>query len=241
MRNITFTIAILFLFSTSELIAEQYVYPSLDRALISLWKSAHERDMQNSIASLSSVLHEWNSAKNSLVQSNESKIDTKEFVNEIEYMMKGLRIYTDNGDLTHLEQITYQLLWDFSLMRDCIGIENYPIDRLLHMHITYNEIHYTVHDEMMGLRYWFEFQDIVDEFIEHWEGYDCMGINEIQSYFDNVNPTIHKDLKQTLNTCLENFIESMDSGYRTDFELPCDEMGNAVRELIWLYSINTIK
>lgn len=238
MTYIKYKIAFLLLVLSFQLEAEQYLYPSLDRELITLWKSAHERDLQNSITSLKGVLHEWTIAKASLMRSKDSKIDRKQFIDETEYMIKGLRIYVDNGDLTHLEQITYQMLWDFSLMRDCIGIDDYPIDRLLHMHITHNEIHYTVHDEMMGLRYWFEFQDIVNDFIAHWDEYDCMGIEEIQKYFKNIDPIFHKDLKQTLHTCLAEFIKSMESGYRTDFEIPCDKMGNAIRELIWLYSKN---
>jgi len=218
--------------------SQQEVYPSLDRKLISLWESASKNDLVKSKSSLQLVKDEWSMAEQYVSSINHQNFNSGYFKDDTRYLLNAMTKSIEDSNFQQLEDFSYQMLWDFSSMRDCIGVRNHPIDQLLKTHITYSEIHYTVHDEMMGLKYWFEFQELVEIFEDYWNEYDNMSMDAINSYFGEISQEKHIILKKTVNDCLAIFMSSLDSGNRTDFEMPCDDMGDALNELIWLYSYN---
>jgi len=237
------TIFLVFVISISCVVTgvesqQQQVYPNLDQGLILLWKNALLNDNQNTKSALVLVQKAWSIAKPKITKLRNSQFDNRKFIDETDLILKALPYYIDNNYVKLLENYSYQLLLDLSSMRSCIGVKNYPLDRLLNLHISYNEIHFTVHDEMMGLLYWFEFQELVEDFIDYWGEYECMDNEDINLNFENIDDELHKGLKDTFNSCLSNFISSLDSANRTDFEIPCEDMGVALRELMWLYAHN---
>lgn len=235
MNNMKYILNILLVLFVVRGSAERLVYPELDKGLIALWENANKGDSKGSQATMQIVLTNWASVKPDILKINDAHFNNSHFVKDTETILSMMQNMLKKGGYSRLEDFVYQLLWDFSSMRNCIGIDDYPLDQLLITHLTYNEIHYTVHDEMMGLRYWFEFQEIVNDFVENWDQYDCIQTEEVQKYFPHVREKYHQVVKDKLNHCLSNFIKSLESAYRNDFEIPCDEMGDAIQELIFLY------
>lgn len=236
MRLATYILTTLITFGYPYMPLEQSVYPETDKTIIVLWKAALEKDKTICQSAIKQLSNKWIKTSAPIKELKSDTFNTEEFMAGIKDIILSIQSYINTDNYTMVEDLSYQLLLDFNSMRNCIGINNYALDDLLNMYDTYNEIHYTVHDPMLGLRNWFEFQDLIDDFIESWDSYLCTQDKEIKTYFTGINLETHTLLKQKLNTCLDNFIQSLDSGYRTDFEIPCDIMGEAVRELIWLYA-----
>ena len=236
MRLTTCILTILFSCSFNYLPIEKLVYPEIDKNLIMLWEAAIEKDKSRCQTALNQLSNNWIEALPLIKEIKSENFNTDEFIAAFEDILPIIQSNLDTHNYTRVEELAYQLLMNFSSMRSCIGIKNYAIDNLLYMYTTYSEIHYTVHDPMLGLRNWFEFQDLINDFIEYWDSYLCTQDQEIQTYFTSLNMEMHTQLKQKLNSCLENFIQSLDSGYRIDFKIPCDEMGEAIKELISLYT-----
>jgi len=234
----TKTIFILLAFIAHSCSAENTpaVYQEMDRQLLSLWKSAKTENYKMCIAYLNKVEHEWNTILPKVKDLAVSNIDTEEFAKDVQLEIASMHISLKRKTCKRIEVSCLELLQSFSNLRESAGVEGYPIDDLLSINTYYNDIHYAVHDKMMGLLYWFEFQDLVDNFIDKWHAYDCIPPSEIQNQFDNINLSQHADLKVKLNSCLDEFIDSLESGYTPDFEIPCDDLGVAIRELMWLYA-----
>jgi len=219
---------------------QKEVFPSFDSKLIALWQSAYHQDVDKSIASIKELQAEWKTIKKDVAQIRYSQFNNSEFIETIDNSIQTLEKFSSQKKVLGLEEFTYLILWEFRAMRNCVEIEDYPIDNLLEVHDVYNEVHYTVHDQMMGLLHWFEFQEIVDNLVENWDRYDCLSTDQIKANFGNIDLKKHEVLKSEVNYCLNDFIKSLESGYTPDFEIPCDEMGNAMRELIWLYGQNKL-
>lgn len=216
--------------------AEEYIYPSLDQSLIALWKASYSQDLTSYQPEIDKIILEWERVEPEVLNVDIINFNADYFVSNINMLIYNLQFFEESGYIHELSETAYNILWEFNHMRDCLNLHSYSLDKLLNAHLFYNEVHYTVHDDMLGLRYWFEFLEIVEDFIKYWEIYDCTPIEKIQIHFNNIDANIHSNQKTRINKCLTSFLESMESGNRLDFEMPCDDMGNALMELIWSYT-----
>jgi len=227
----------LLLCSTSLIgFGQEHTYPKLDQGLIAIWKGADSEDITLSQQFMKVVDLEWSFAKSKLSKIRKRDFNQVKFVKNIDYAMMGLRNCIVDHRFEEIQNFTYQILWDFSEMRKALEITGYPIDPLLMMHIYYSEIHYTVHDQEMGLLHWFEFEELVDDFAAYCEMYDDIKFEQIKQYFNEIDSNAHVKHKKKLRSCLEKFLDALKSGYTDDFEMPCDDLGRAVQDLVWMYS-----
>lgn len=209
-----YIISILLIYYTTEVNSIYHVHPSLDQLTITLLAATSQCDTIKSTVALKYVSDKWTELKSDILTSD--LFDNIEFIEIIEATLYKISSYIDNRIYPEAEHLTYQLLWDFYYMRSCIGIAYYPHDQLLQTHHIYKELHHIIHDEIMDLRSWPEFQDIVEYFVHSWGIYDCIDETDIQKYFPGIDINIHRESKHRLQYHLSHFVKSMDSGnYRS--------------------------
>lgn len=225
----------LFIFH-SVLNAQKYVYPNLDKPLIMLLKNSQVDANADNEINIDNILFEWALVEPCIKSIKRPNFNPQYFVENINILMSNLSFWEENNYMAELGETANLILWEFVHMRDCLDIKDYPLDKLLTAKLYFDEIQYVVHDEMMGLLYWFEFQDVIEDFMQKWSEYDCVDNVTISNYFHSIDPVVHNELKERVNDCMFNFIQSLDSGNRLDFGIPCDEMGEAMQRLIWSYS-----
>lgn len=215
---------------------QNYSYPAIDKSLVLLWKNSNSNMNANSESVIDDILYDWALVKPSIEGLKKANFNPSYFTDSIDELISNLNFWEENKYSKQKGETAYMILWEFVHMRDCLDIKDYPLDDLLTAQLYFEEIQHVVHDEMMGLLYWFEFLDLIENFVNSWGEYDCKDIEEIHEYFSTIDPAEHNNKKESVNICLSNFIQSLDSANRIDFEIPCDEMGEALLSLIWSYS-----
>lgn len=112
-----------------------------------------------------------------------------------------------------------------------------PKELVLLISNAYDNIHNIIHDPLFGLKTWTEFQDEVDQLVQYWERYKCFDEDTISQSVKDINLNDHHRVCMDIETCLNDFINSLDSGFQPDFELPCDSLGQSIDLLNQLYGI----
>ena len=214
-------------------------YPKLDKALISLWHSSKISDHEGAKKALDQIDREWSIVVPDLYKYLNPFVNVEEFDKDMDYFIISMKISLYEEDYPDLAIYAMKMLHQFKMLRAHQNnsiTEVYSLDHLLNMIELYSEIDDTVHDQMFGLKYWFEFADLVSGFESEWAVYDDLSIEQITICFPFITQGEHDLLKDKVTECLTYFTDSLDSGYRTDFEMPCEELGGALKELLVLYS-----
>jgi hypothetical protein len=111
-----------------------------------------------------------------------------------------------------------------------------PIERIWDAYLKYKILHNTVNDQMMNLQEWFEFEDQINEFLCSWDNYEVLSQQELFEFspiFDNKKKN---ELNVEMRQCIEEFLQSTESGFRLDFIMPCDRIGKVVEENLLLFT-----
>lgn len=214
-------------------------YPKLDKALISLWHSSKTQDHAGASTALDLIDREWNLIVPDLYKYLNPTVNIQEFNKDMDYCIISMKISLYERDYHDLSRFAYRMLTEFKFLRDHhrgLQSEAYPIDNLLTLIEIYNDIDATVNDQMFGLKYWFEFADMVDKLKLKWDTYDKLNHTQITACFPFISKGDHLLAKSKVKDCLSYFLASLESGYRTDFAMPCDELGGALSELLVLYA-----
>ena len=103
------------------------------------------------------------------------------------------------------------------------------------LQLMYNDLHETIHDPLFSLKTWAEFQNDVDILVQTWEAYKCLNEQEVLNANPKVNLELHRTVLVEIESCLNDFINSLDSGYQPDFEVPCDTLGRSINALTQMY------
>jgi len=214
-------------------------YPKLDKALISLWHSSKTSDHEGAKNAIDQIDREWSLIVTDLYKYLNPFVNIDQFNKDMDYFIISMKISLYEEDYADLAIYSMKMLYQFKALREHqknASVEAYPLDHLLNMIATYKEIDETVHDQMFGLKYWFEFEDLVAKLKQEWQVYDELSHTQITACFPFMSKGYHLLGKSKVKDCLSYFLASLESGYRTDFAMPCDELGGALRELLVLYS-----
>jgi hypothetical protein len=222
--------------------AEQdFVYPSFDQALVQLWLAADQKNQEQSASSVKRIKDEWTSISAILSKSGVEHINMTEFVKRVDSYVLSLDLCFEKRDYSCLRSIAYHILFEFRSLRQCLYETEYPLDLIWDAMDAYFEIKSTINDRMFNLKEWFEFEDDVNDFICKWEYYDLRHIKEIQEFYPGINKTEHGEIKEKVNSCLLTLLKSIETGYQSNFVMPCDELGYAMDELLQMYAKSKLK
>ena len=117
------------------------------------------------------------------------------------------------------------------------NVELEPVHKLLRMQLDYNEISYAIHDPMFGLLEWSDFTNLMNSFQASW--YEYLGLTseeDVLLRYTHLTKQTHNEQKELLDQCLNELLDSMESANQENFKLPCDDLGNALKNLIFLYA-----
>lgn len=222
----------LFSFTTKSQDDLKLFFPELDSELIGLWM---QEDIQyKSDVTLERIIPLWEDiqpllTKNLLPQS-------MSHICRIEELIIQMEVEADRNRYDLVKKRAWELLREFRLIRAEYTSYIYPLDYLLYTYESVAEIDYTVHDLMFGLRYWFEFRDLLNELDCYWNLYLIIPDEHLEFYNPYIELEKHRDLCLKFNDCKNAFLESLDSNYQTDYKVPISEMSDSLYELISVYS-----
>jgi len=222
--------------SASQDYSTDFSYPELDKQLLTLWLAAEQNNGEVCLTAIEAIETEWTAVKESLEGKEVLHINIPEFSKRVEAYVRSLRPCQASDNWSCMKSIAYHLMYEFRSLRQCLFKTEYPVDVLWESIDAYSRIKKTINDRMFDLREWFEFEDQVNDFICKWEYYDLRHINEIHEYFPGINKTKHNELKDDVKSCIVSLLESIDTGYQSNFVLPCDELGEALQKLLKMYS-----
>ena len=213
-------------------------YSKLDQALIGLWHHSMACDHDGAKHALDHIVKEWNLMVPELYKYLNPTVNLEQFNRDMVNFIVSMKISLDERDYIDLGKFSKKMLYQFKYFREHhtdFTSTSYPLYYILNMVEYYSEIGETVHDQMFGLKYWFEFEDIVNAFQSEWKAFDSKSTAEIKKCFPFITNIEHNSAKEKVEKCLSYFLASLESGYRSDFEIPCDELGGALYELMVLY------
>ena len=240
-------ITILLLFNATSIVPEKtnskndirktdLVFQELDKKLMKLWLNGKNQVFQNLESRLASSIKEWKFVKSELNKSELSHINIPEFIKDVDYFFELLIVSSELEDYKNIERMSYHILYEFRNLRQCYFYSSYPLDKLWDVIDVYYNIDFTIDDPMMNLKEWFEFEDMINEMICDWENYDHLHISEIQNYFPGINAERHNVIKEDVDSCTFSLLISIETAQQDKFKMPCDQLGNALEELIQLYA-----
>ncbi len=236
MRYLSFTILLLLSTSITSTGQDQIAnFYKVDKALISVHRYATEHNYQLTKESIKSAEDQWNVERSKLEAGHEcSAVDQLSICN-VDGLFSILSMQLDHNSYKALKSYLMELIMELRDLRESTNIKSYPIDHLWTAYQEYQEMHHTVHDQMFGLREWFEFEDMVNGVGESLDAYSMLDDSTFRINYPEIDIPKHTLMKDKVNECFLNFIYSLDSGYTPDFEWPCDELGTALYDLILLY------
>ena len=215
---------------------DDFVFPYLDKSLVDIWLGSEAAQPELLRKQFTSVQNEWLAAKAVLLNKQVDHVNIPEFISRVESYLVSLELCIEQNNYSCIKSIAYHLIYEFRSLRQCMFKTEYSFDLLWEAIDGYLRVEKTIHDRMFDLKEWFEFEDDVNDFICKWEYYDLQHIQSIQKHFPGINKAEHNELKERVNSCIFTLLKSFESGFQSDFELPCDELGQAYKDLLAIYA-----
>lgn len=215
---------------------DPFIFEPLDQSLISLWIAADDEDIVGCVQNGGNVTLHLTDLHCLLRASEIPHFDKDQFIRYTSTINKAMSRYIQTYDYKRMKYVAIELLFENYSLRECLTYTQYPLDDLLLLSQSYSDVNFTVRDPMMDLLEWNEFMGLVDRMVEKWNTYDCRSMEYIQDFFPSIPAKEHQLLKDKANDCLTEFLDSLNSGYSSDFEIPCDDLGNAFSDLMKIYA-----
>ncbi len=215
--------------------AQSYIYPELDKALIQLWEFAENKNVDLYESQVAEVELVWSQVQQDLPKEDVDHFQFIGFNRFMNNLIADIHYACANKNDRNIKSLSFLALREFEILRHCTSTPDYPLDLLIEAYNNYQELHFIVHDPMLDLFAWFEFEDFVDNFEYCWFLFSKDDLMTIKEYFPEMSmETLNKRIED-VNTCFEDFRLSLETAYRTDFEMPCDQLGKSLKELIFLF------
>lgn len=216
-------------FTLQGAIAQSGTYNDFNSDLIWLRDALKKGDWVQANNHQNVVMKKWSGIKQDLKKQYGSNIT-------IEQLLNSYQNAFDKKD-THLaiESIDGVI----NDMHDKRKDKNQPVpfDILWRAYIAYKQVHSTVNDQMMNLYDWFEFNDQINEYMCRWDDYEVLSKNVLLKYYPNFDYDKKEQLVMDMRGCIEDFMHSTEGGFRPDFVMPCDRIGQVLDESLLLFTL----
>ena len=235
MNQLLLTLALLILTGYQGTNTPTLMLPELDGALIHLWKSAHDVNAKQLTQGFERVEKTWLSYRQEFVDKAIPHFDMDITAQDIDRSIKLMKDAVAKDDHASIRYISYKILKDFREIRRCVQAETYALDELLITYDLYIEFHRAADDPMMGLYEWNEFVHIYDEMRCQFDRYQIAASMAFRDDRLSIEKRDHDSLVLDALACLTRFEVELGEAYSPDFQEPCDEIGEALFNLIGLY------
>ncbi len=213
---------------------EKLIYPELDYAIVQLHRTIEQRDdrqMDNAFFHLRKV---WRAVSGEIAQYDLPHFRFPEFVEVQELMLVQMHDDLVTRDRPHLQLGLQQFRRELTDLRSCLGHE-YPLDILWQCLDLYEHVKYTVEDQMMDLREWYEFEAEVTDLFSQWDHYELLAPTNPTRFSPHFDLARQAQLNDQMAICKEEFLQSLEGGFRLDFVLPCHRVGETLESALDLY------
>lgn len=207
-------------------------FPELDAILITVWQEA---DNDNLSPDLSSELgNQWRLAR-PFVLENVDPAKVSYVLDYLDEMVANIGESIAAKRPRYARAYAWELLRQFRKLRTEYTSYAYPLDLLFKTYESFQEVEYVINDRMFGLYYWFEFKDLNKVLDVYWQTYDAVDSSELVFYYPDIDLVAHAAHKHKFQNCLNDFYDSLETAYVPGFRMPCEEMGDALLDLIGQY------
>lgn len=208
----------------------------MDSALVNLWIACKDKNEESAHLFINRLLAIWDDSKIKMATKKINHLDIPSVIHEVDIMIKEIDYHINLSDYDVAELYTFHILWQFKDIRKNLTSDLYSLDNLIESYEIYQELKCIVNDEMMGLYEWGEFIGVVDQLKKEVKGYKSISKNVLNYDFPAVKSSIHLSKINALKKQMRTFEKSLDSGIRTDFIRPCDQIEPAIIELFKSYT-----
>ncbi len=239
MKNLTTIILILLssnpmLFLTSQ---EGFVYKALDQAVITLLQNAHSSSMISKTAQLDEIIFQLENTNDDLINKPTPHFDKSQYYKYCKGLTHLLARYIKKNNADKIEFFCWELLMENNQLRQCMGISNYPLDPFLETYEAMKKLDKTINDPMMDLLEWNEFEDVIEDFINSWQVYDCFDDKNFKIYFPKFDQAKHDTLKGYLNFKMDHFLLVLNEENQGAFKDPSYEIIEILNSILHLYHL----
>ena len=214
---------------------ESFIFVELDQKTILLWLDCQDPNI-NLEQRFDDLQGAWFGARKKIRNTSISHFDNEGFIEDQELRLRAIQRAVQLNKRTTIRDELMILLHEFREVRTCFTTSEYLLDDIMDTYITYLELSEIVHDPMMGLYEWSEFIWLIDQVKCKVETVETQLVSDSDQY---ANRRGMKSAIDKVNYCLKVLDESVQTAYQPNFELPCDETGDALIELIREFATNT--
>ncbi len=210
--------------------SDVFVFQSFDYLLVNFWLSS-EGESHLLDTNVDQIENEWIGIRGLIANTSIEHFDQYRFIKDQDDRIMGVKNSVKKNKLIDARKETYILLQAFSEVRSCYTNSDYYLDAILDAYDTYISVHRIIHDEMLALYEWTEFIHYVDQL-------QCKVeiLKAVLKPIDGSSKSQLIDESLTrLYDCLVTLNDSLEHAYRPDFEVPCDELESAFKELFLSY------
>ncbi len=210
-------------------------YAQVESALLNLYFAADAEDYSKANSALKTSAKLWEATLSLKSDDQVCNILRQTHTCAIDGYFSVLRIALDSKNFDLVQLYSSKIITELSKSRSVESSQIYPLDIAWNAYQSYLSVHETVHDQMFGLREWFEFEDMVHTLSADLQYYNNFKLTDIQTYFPHIDAKAHNEALVAVNSCFYEFLLSLESGYTEEFEWPCYELGEALVKLLELY------
>jgi len=229
---------ILFLFFSSTVLLSatkeiQISFVDFDKKLIDYWygnftKISRSCNIENYVA----LEKEWKEIKNKLIFKSSNCLIYSTFINDINNEFINIDKGYNKIAFTNNVEICYNIQKRFAEFRNKHYKMDYALDSLWDIFYKYQEINTVVDDPLFDLLSWQEFDLLIVQLEDIKKDYT----NKIYIQKPKgLNFSDHEELMQKFNECFVHFKDSTLEAFTPDFEIPCDDLGNAILNLLLMH------
>ena len=206
MRFIIFTFS-LFLFCQVNLEAQEkkVAIGQIDAAIIKLHFAAKSQDYKATMVSVNALDSVWSANKFKILDKYNCTAREEMNACRMDGTIATIQMYFEDRDYIPIKKGSEELSSIFKDIKQKEILESDPVDLLWNMYMHYEEVHRTVHDNMFGLREWFEFEDLVQVLARDIDLYNGIEFSAMQKYFPYLNRVENENQVEKLNNCFLYF------------------------------------
>ena len=206
-------------------------YPQLDAHLVSIWIQAEKNDISKLVAVYPTLQTEWNHVKSNLLTKEIRHLNLSQLVADLDLEIAQMGAHINKEHFDALVRATKSILYSFKETRQFYTGEKSALDDFLSTWQIYEELHYAVDDEMLGLYEWDEFNQLFLDFQEHFKEY----VHTATPAFEGESKLLFDLCVRRVEECMEEFAHTLATAQQNQFEAPCDDTRDALMDILSLY------
>lgn len=223
------------IFYANIFFAQESPYAEFERNLISVWFSGSNACDRQLEYSTQELLNSWKELSQITNHTDEVTHHTCLYRYEIENLLIELGDNKDQLRYSEINRTTHSIFYTLANLRQCKGEYLYHLDLLWNSYVQFIEINTAVNDVMFNKLEWFEFMDIVNCLEESWNDFKDLGPEIIVFQCPTVPIDVLSQKMNQFDNCFEVFKRAFNGSYYSEFIEPCDDMGQALLDMILLF------